>query len=270
MFCCCFLISGSFPTRQVWKQWLREGKQSVNFVVHVSNVSDDLKTRISKWCNQLGGTIVESVPTSWGGIGIVRAEGLLFDTASNVYPSSTHYWLVSETTIPCLSASVIEKRLKTSRFQSCSIFSPMTQSWIESSVNKQIVSKDWRPVTCSQFLIIHKHHWKIIVGIFWPWLNELSSLSWESISYSGVSVAPDEFVIQTLLQNLCHRQIRRQIVVADRVDSSGKHARPIDLSEVLNFVRDASNSPPLLFGARKVVKLSKDLIAVLTEEHVLQ
>lgn len=270
MICVCFLVSGTFPTRRVWTRWLREGREYVRFVVHASNLTTSDYQKVVSWCTKLGGRVVDPIQTEWAGLSVVRAEGLLFDECQNNFPSTTHYWLVSEKTIPCVSASRLVIEMKKSRCKDSSIISPFYVNGlrIAPEVVDQIKQKNWTPKMCSQFLVIHANHWRKIKETFWVWLQDLPHVDWCHLCNSESTVTPDEFVIQTLLVSHCRGEIRHRIVVCDQKE--GPHADDLTPEEITwNCYNAVEQSTPLFFGLRKVCKITKSLLQLLQNIGVL-
>lgn len=115
-----------------------------------------------------------------------------------------------------------------------------------------IKKKNWKLVMASQFLIVNSLSWNEVRETFWEWLPKLSEVAWESLRLSAISLAPDEFVIQTLLHNKTRCRYIRNIVYCD-CDDSGAHASVLSHNRIIWNVRDAIlNNPPLCFGVRKV------------------
>ena len=247
------------------------------FVVHASNCTRDVYQDISKWTQDLGGIVVPPTRTSWGGVGTVKAEGLLFDTATEKFPPATHFWLVSEKTIPCMSANAVQRHLKSPKYKNHSLITPIRKiggGLVIADVKTSLKEAGWTLELANQFLVVHRQHWVKICKPFWECVPKLLPYSWEEEVVQGTSVSADEFLIQTLLASLCDKgEIKRQCVVANYFDNSffrAQRAREVGQSEILFAARDATNNPPLVFGIRKVFKVSQQLLCLLESEGVLK
>ena len=268
MFVCCFLINKKFPTKSIWYRWLRCSGEYVSVVLHISNCSTITYDIIDAWSRAFNGIIVEPVETSWGGIGIVKAEAALFNTAKTYFPTATHYWLVSETTVPCLPAWRMNNVLQTKRFNSMSMISPQPKD-SRCTLNKHEPYSKFNIVCASQFLIINSDHWVNIKKILNDWVNEIKGIPWEQECKAGESVAPDEFVIPTLLVDICGRKnvmFRQVLFEVPNPLENYQHASPLTFEKITWCIIDGKENPPLNFGARKVLNPTPELLDLYISE----
>jgi hypothetical protein len=270
MFCLCFLINESFPTKRVWERWLIEGAEHVCFVLHASNCPKHIYNDIETWCNKLCGHVVDPIPTAWCNINVVKAEGLMFDVALTKFPHASHFWLVSEKTIPCLSAQNMIKQLTTSKFKHSSCINPYLGAPLLDEVRTLFKSLEWNPKKGSQFLLLFADHWKTIRESFWNFVPSIEKYAWELECTNCTSLPPEEFLIQTILvTRISKKYIKPHCVVLDRFEPGALRARELHIGELCTAIRDASNRPPLVFGVRKITSITPSLMHLLDIEGVL-
>ena len=197
----CFLISGKFHTKDLWKKWLNTNKKRIIGVIHYSNCSEDEKSEIYSFVENTGSQITEnSIPTSWGNMSLTHAEALMYTTVEKRFPFITHYWLVSEKTVPLQSTErtldYIETVLK-DKSQIVYIDDLRQKKYVLYENMKEYIDiKELR--FGSQFKIIHKSHWSQIKQDV---LNIVSDSSLYHIHWSDTNnrmMHPDEFIIPSL------------------------------------------------------------------------
>eukprot|EP00899_Mesostigma_viride_P028784 jgi/Mesvir1/9090/Mv03832-RA.1 len=101
----CFLLTDSFYTSGVWKDWLAAAgpaRGRLRFFVHASEFEREDVDSLRKWIWECDAVEVPSVSSRRDHSWLLRAELTLFDAAA-AHLDVTHFALVGETTVPCLS-----------------------------------------------------------------------------------------------------------------------------------------------------------------------
>ena len=91
----CFLIVEKIECESLWAEWLKGNEDKVLIFIHskykFKPTTDFFRTQSH---------IVETVPTSWGGYGLVEATLKLFENALEFTEEDMRLILISDTTVP--------------------------------------------------------------------------------------------------------------------------------------------------------------------------
>lgn len=237
MIVCAFLICGDFWTAEVWKEWLAKSNGSgVACALITTNCNSIEKEKIDAWVKevrdlQINVAVLSSVSSEWGKCSIVTAELDLFDTCAKEFPEYSHYFLVSEKTIPLLSAnrltdfcnSTLKNKTSLWTFENNRMFTKIFKKQVFKDLNVDLYIS-------SQFIVMNAQHYLAI-------REEARSLCSTSETFfnklepcfdpSQGGVAPDELVFASLLLtrlgfDSCH--FATEVVVAD-FDANKTRAR---------------------------------------------
>lgn len=99
----CFLVTKNIVNLDVWEKWWNGYEDFINIYAHFSVIGNITQPVLLK-------NRVEPVPTKWGDISLVIAEGQLYKEALK-NPSNKFFALVSDTCIPVRSFEYTYKRL---------------------------------------------------------------------------------------------------------------------------------------------------------------
>jgi hypothetical protein len=280
MICCCFLICGHFYAMTVWSQWLakcraRFPERAVGVVVHASNCTESDYAGVRSWCHQWSGSLVETIPTAWGSINIVKAEGLLFDTAKDKYPSASHFWLVSEKTVPIVSPERLFDTIA-SGWRLKTLYTPLKKVPMHTDITQYISDRNWTPKAGGQFLLLNANHWSLVRDDFLRWWPFIETVIWETYIEGG-GYTPDEVIIQTLLYNLCPRkELHQHVVVADKftTDRQGRVLSPrasiVSLTDISSRIKENHwERHPKALAVRKVTVVTPALLRLLQTENIV-
>ena len=199
----CILISCGFDTIEVWSKWLEKG---IPVVMHYSNCSQAQVKEINRFCKRHKAVVVPSLRTSWCDISVLNAEIAMYDATTVSFPNATHYVLVSEKTIPLVSATELIEYIQT-HLRMKSQFGRYTakQSKNEQLFVNQLDYLKTLPMkiqVCGQFKILHVAHFKRIRHTLKNMMPFLSKGDWYQWALNDACLPPEEFVILSTLCNV--------------------------------------------------------------------
>eukprot|EP00899_Mesostigma_viride_P027184 jgi/Mesvir1/7650/Mv18336-RA.1 len=194
----CFLLTDSFYTSGVWKDWLAAAgpaRGRLRFFVHASEFEREDVDSLRKWIWECDAVEVPSVSSRRDHSWLLRAELTLFDAAA-AHLDVTHFALVGETTVPCLSPpdflSACENLYGKSVFES-SFALPTT---VYANELLSIFERSASSLS-TQFCLLAADHYRAIR----PRL-ETTLVEHESESDADNCVCLDEFVFVTLVDHV--------------------------------------------------------------------
>jgi hypothetical protein len=153
----CFLIIEQIECESVWAEWLKGNENKVLIFIHskytFKPTTDFFRTQSH---------IVETVPTSWGGYGLVEATLKLFENALDFTEEDMRLILISETTVPVKKFQYIYNFLLNDKR---SFIHDIT---CEGRFPKYLnVAKSLRQICVvkhSQWIILNRRHAQILLG----------------------------------------------------------------------------------------------------------
>lgn len=184
----CFLITNEFETEYVWRRWI--GTTNVPIVVH-ANLRTDL---IARFVSDVNARWLNPLETSWGSFELVLAEVALFDAAKREFPDATHYLLVSQNSIPLMTAQYLNDLCST-RLRNKSRLNWCYDDCGNNAKKLFAALSVFPSVAAQQFLLLHADHFADIRGA----VIDACDLGNGRFCDDWYEVCPSEFVIPTLL-----------------------------------------------------------------------
>ena len=202
----CFLITKDVPNPEIWERWWRCFEDRVNIYSHYSVGKE--KNVTLPWLKK---GRVKPVPTKWGDISLVKAEGQLYKQAIKD-KDNKFFILVSDTCIPVRTFMYTYTRLMRSPNKGI-------MPWFREEKYK-ITDSDFEPfiksIKCTPTLVTEKivgaplysaNQWKALsrsnTKDFLSMLNDkiYMGLYTRCIEVVPDSLAPDEFMYANFLKN---------------------------------------------------------------------
>lgn len=203
----CFLITADVSNPQVWEHWWENKEDKISVYSHYSRGKGKGKSVTIPWLKE---NRVPPVPTRWGDISLVFAEGQLYKEAIKD-PRNKYFALLSGTCIPVRTFSYFYRRVTNSK--------KGMLSWEKLDPYK-ITDEDYIPfiksAKCTKTLISEKivgaplytaHQWKILsrsnVRDFLSMLQDKVFLKVfkRCIKVVPDNLAPDELMFANYLKN---------------------------------------------------------------------
>jgi hypothetical protein len=198
----CFLICGRFSTSTFWQTWLSlVSPQYFEILIHVSNIDSCIEQqKIEKWCNINNGTIIPSIATSWSDPSVLQAEFLLFNCALSIKKNVSHFWLISEKTLPLIHPQLLIDHCN-AQWKNKTLIE--MYDYNRNTSPKEVLSYlyDYKMDTwwASQFLLLKRDHFLLIRHHWEHYFNEFKTLPWSYYSQQDVHLPMEEWIIPTLL-----------------------------------------------------------------------
>jgi hypothetical protein len=239
----CFLIIEQIECESVWAEWLKGNEDKVLIFIHSKHkfkpTTDFFRTQSH---------IVETVPTSWGGYGLVEATLKLFENALDFSEENMRLILVSETTVPVKKFQYVYNFL--SNDGRSFIFECEREQRFPRYLNIAKTLRHNCVAKHSQWIILNRRHVQIL-------LNASSTI--ERI-YSKIWV-PDESWALTFLNYLNESEDVCIDLITTYVNWTKKNiGSPYTFSEIpMDLFKKILLEPSYLF-ARKFVSDSKIII----------
>ena len=239
----CFLIIEEIECESVWVEWLKGNEDKVLIFIH-SKYKFKPKTDFFRTQSH----IVETVPTSWAGYGIVEATLKLFENAFDFTEENMRLILISETTVPVKKFEYIYNFLwnDTRSF----IYDITHEGRFPLYLNVAKALRQSCVVKHSQWIILNRRHAQILLG---------ASSTIETV-YSKI-VVPDESWALTFLnylnesEDVCINSITTYVNWELKKDM-----HPYTFSEIpMDLFKNILLEPSYLF-ARKFVSDSKIIV----------
>ena len=239
----CFLISQRFETLSVWSHWMQDPR--IKGFIHYSNCAHKEVQEIETFAKETNSTIVSPlIETSWGTTSLTRAECILYDAAfrSKLSPNITHVWLVSEKTVPVISADDLVTYKNTTlhnKSQLAFIEDPnqsdllYTNEFLEKIEKIDSDMKIQNVIFGNQFKFLCKNHWQLIRDNVHKVLNTMNpKINWSEKNQRMMH--PDEFVIPTFLNN---KNLSSEIEIGEKpvwddFEDKEKRARVLTIDDI--------------------------------------
>lgn len=209
----CFLTTKNIAHLDVWKSWMEGYEDKVNIYVHYSPNHAKNITQ----CFLISRLIDETIPTKWGDVSLVKAEGLLYKAALKDR-SVKSMILLSPSDVPVRSFEYIYNRLINAK---TSYVSFMTQNDVEKEEGdsepclwfikqqkcKELIQEFITNKPCesiSQWKVLRRDDAKLFVMMLKN-VKFVSLFSKECVYFRASGQAPDEFMFPLWINYILQR-----------------------------------------------------------------
>lgn len=243
----CFLVCDVFPVWSTWRLWYEQAdttiQQRIQFIIQPTG-----NIQIPSSITQHNAVIVlPHRSTTWGHSSIVRAEMMLFDKAVQLGCGVSV--LVSEKTIPLRSASLYVDRamfLLTRSYDAMFYVYPFPLGNI---ANHELFLRYYNKCG-SQFMMLNNFSYRATRNSILDFLHitERDDVDWPDICKRQMFLAPDEFVIQSIMKRVYKGQ-----VVATHNFTSSRAPLNVPLPKTCALIQNWKKNGNMPFAFRKVM-----------------